>query len=103
VPLPDILPGRIGDIRPNVAFIVPKGLAGFLNSNTAKSLLKGSGGRGTASLGWICGFNIPIITLCAFIVLVIFLSLLNFVFWWLPFVKICIPIPSSMSKNTEDP
>ncbi len=45
------------------------------------------------SLGMICSFSIPIITLCAFIVLMIFLQLLNIVFWWLPFLKICLPIP----------
>jgi len=28
-------------------------------------------------------------------VLSIFLSLLNILFWWLPLVKICIPIPKS--------
>lgn len=45
------------------------------------------------TLGMICSFSIPIITLCAFIVLSIFLQLLNIVFWWLPFLKICLPIP----------
>jgi hypothetical protein len=41
----------------------------------------------------ICSLSIPIITLCAFIVLMIFLSLLNIVFWWMAFFKICLPIP----------
>jgi hypothetical protein len=45
------------------------------------------------TLGMICSFSIPIITLCAFIVLMIFIQLLNIVFWWLPFLKICLPIP----------
>jgi hypothetical protein len=45
------------------------------------------------SLGWICSFSIPVITICAMIVLFIFISLLNIVFWWLPFVKICLPVP----------
>jgi hypothetical protein len=45
------------------------------------------------TLGMICSFSLPIITLCAFIVLMIFLQLLNIVFWWLPFLKICLPIP----------
>ena len=34
-----------------------------------------------------------LITICAFIVLNIFLSLLNIIFFWLPFVKICVPFP----------
>ena len=44
-------------------------------------------------IGMICSLSIPIITLCAFIVLMIFLSLLNIVFWWMAFFKICLPIP----------
>ncbi len=45
------------------------------------------------SLGMICSLSIPIITICAFILLMIFVQLLNIVFWWLPFFKICLPIP----------
>jgi hypothetical protein len=44
-------------------------------------------------LGFICSFSIPIITICALIVLMIFIYLLNIVFWWLPFLRICLPIP----------
>jgi hypothetical protein len=44
-------------------------------------------------LGMICSFSIQIIFLVAFIVMFIFLIALNFIFWWLPFLKICFPIP----------
>ena len=30
---------------------------------------------------------------CIEIVLMIFVSLLNIIFWWMPFLKICFPIP----------
>ena len=43
-------------------------------------------------LGLICSFSIPIITICALIVLMIFINLLNIVFWWMPLLKICFPI-----------
>lgn len=106
VTLPDLVPGtaKLEKLQPNVTFVVPKGLAAFLNGNTAKSLLKGAGAPAPegVGLGWICGFNIPIITLCAFIVLSIFLSLLNIIFWWLPFVKICIPFPTSLRARLEE-
>ena len=46
----------------------------------------------SVDLGLICSFSIPIITICALIVLMIFVSLLNIVFWWLPFLRICFPI-----------
>jgi hypothetical protein len=53
---------------------------------------KFSAAGGGIELDEICTFSIPIITLCAFIVLMIFLVLLNLVFWWLPFLKICFPL-----------
>jgi len=43
------------------------------------------------NLGMICSLSIPIITICALILLMIIVSLLNIVFWWLPFFKICFP------------
>ena len=49
-------------------------------------------------IGMICSFSIPIITLVAFILLMIFVQLLNIVFWWLPFFKICFPVPTLKSK-----
>jgi hypothetical protein len=62
------------------------------------------GGGGGLTLGRICGFSIPLITICAFFVLNIFLMLLNIVFFWLPFIKICIPfpIPAPSSGGKED-
>jgi hypothetical protein len=43
-------------------------------------------------VGMLCSFSIPIITICALMVLMIFLSLLNIIFFWLPFFRICFPI-----------
>lgn len=51
--------------------------------------------------GMICSMSIPIITLCAYILLSIILSILNFVFWWLPFVKVCFPLPSQLAPEEE--
>jgi hypothetical protein len=94
VVLPDPFdPDFLKRARPNVAFSVPSKLANLLNQDP-KDFLTGKPGPGSGfALDWICGFNIPIITICAFIVLNIFLNLLNLLFFWLPFVKICIPFP----------
>jgi hypothetical protein len=54
------------------------------------------------NLNWICGFSIPLITICAFFVLNIFLTLLNIVFFWLPFIKICIPLPMPGAPSGDD-
>ena len=79
--------------RPGVAFSVPASLARFLNQN-AKDMVAGNAQNvGGPAIDWICGFNIPIITICAFIVLSIFLSLFDLIFRWLLLVKICIPFP----------
>jgi hypothetical protein len=43
---------------------------------------------------WICSFSLPVITLVAMILLMIMISLLNIVFFWLPWVRICLPFPS---------
>jgi hypothetical protein len=60
----------------------------------AKKALKGDVDDAVpVDLGMICSFSIPIITICALVVLMIFLILLNLVFFWLPFFRICFPIP----------
>jgi hypothetical protein len=82
-------------LKPNVAFVVPESLQNMLSQNMPKKLADGEGGKGSGSLGidWLCSFSLPIITLCAFIVLNIFLGLFNIIFNWMLFLKICIPIP----------
>ncbi len=93
IALPDLSADFLKKARPNVAFSVPASLANALNQDP-KKFLDGSAGKGSGlALDWICGFSIPIITICAFIVLNIFLQLLNIIFFWLPYVKVCIPFP----------
>jgi hypothetical protein len=58
-----------------------------------KKLAEGEGSTSGLEVGWICTFSLPIITLCAFIVLNIFLSLFDLFLRWMMFIKICIPIP----------
>jgi hypothetical protein len=100
ISLPAVTPGNVKSFLPNVAFNVPPSIFGLLNANSADDFLKGKASApGAGGLAWICGFNIPIITLCAFIVLNIFLSLLNIVFWWMAFIKICIPVPASLKAK----
>jgi hypothetical protein len=81
------------NIKPNVSFVVPPGLFNNLQQPPSKWLQGGVSGDGGIGLNWICSFSIPIITLCAFIVLYIFLTLFDLIFQWLFWVKICIPFP----------
>ena len=88
---------KISDLRkakPNVAFEMPPSLANLMNQDPSK-LIEGKGkAPDEIGLGWLCSFSIPIITICAFIVLNIFLQLFNIVFSWMMWIKICIPIPT---------
>ncbi|WP_377152929.1 hypothetical protein ACFJIX_16835 [Roseateles sp. UC29_93] len=80
-------------LKPNVAFVVPPSLQSLL-MGSAKDLIDGKKPPPmNPALTWICGFNIPIITICAFLVLNIFLSLFNLFFGWLFAMKICLPFP----------
>uniref|UniRef100_A0A832A8H8 Uncharacterized protein n=1 Tax=Desulfacinum infernum TaxID=35837 RepID=A0A832A8H8_9BACT len=101
VTLPALDKKALSRLKPNVAFTVPPSLRKTLEKLDMNKLLDGSHEEGTGSFGMICGFNIPIITLCAFIVLQIFLGLLHIVFFWLPFVRLCIPFPGSGSSGSD--
>lgn len=94
VPLPDPTDREfLKSLKPNVSFGVPGNLMDMLQKNTPKALLAGEGSKGSMEIDWLCGFNIPIITICAFIMLSIVMSILDFFLHWMAFVKICIPIP----------
>jgi hypothetical protein len=103
-PVEITLPGleNLKDLKPNVAFKMPESLFNVLQANNLKDLTGGTGRQGGTGigLGWICSFSIPIITLCAFIVLNIFLSLFDLIFRWLLFIKICLPIPVPTSDDS---
>jgi hypothetical protein len=48
---------------------------------------------GGLQLGMICSLSIPIITICALLLLLIIVFLLDFIFRWIPFFLICFPLP----------
>ena len=81
-------------LRKNVTFLISNQLRNQMNRVTnLNDALKGQfASGGSVDLGLMCSFSIPIITICALIVLMIFIQLLNIVFWWLPFLRICFPI-----------
>lgn len=55
----------------------------------------GGGSKGSFGLGMICSFSIPIITIVALILLIAMVFALNIIFWWVPFFRICFPIPKA--------
>lgn len=50
-------------------------------------------------IGMICSLSIPIITLCALILLTIIITLLDFIFRWVPFFILCFPVPKLKGKG----
>ena len=54
---------------------------------------------GAASMGMICTLSIPIITICALILLIIIVTLLDIIFKWIPFFIACFPLPGFKAKK----
>ncbi|MEO0536686.1 MAG: hypothetical protein AAF215_22760 [Cyanobacteria bacterium P01_A01_bin.123] len=50
-------------------------------------------------IGKICTLSIPIITICALILLIIFVLLLDIIFKWVPYLIFCLPIPGLKAKE----
>lgn len=99
IPLPDPNDkGLLKALKPNVAFVVPPSLQSLLSGSSA-DLMGGKGKSSGLGLTWICAFNIPIITICAFISLNIILSLFNLIFGWMFAMKICLPFPKIAPKE----
>jgi hypothetical protein len=114
----DTSPAGLRKFNKNTAFVLSdmlcgqvqraKGL-GFIDLVRAvlpwplhKDLDVGAGGPcndGAASVGMICSISIPIITICALILLMIIVSLLDMVFRWLPYFVICFPVPKFKGKS----
>ena len=55
--------------------------------------------KGDNPLGMMCSLSIPIITLCALILMIIMVSLLDIIFHWLPWLIFCFPIPGFRGKK----
>jgi hypothetical protein len=56
-------------------------------------------GSPALSLGVMCSLSIPIITICALILLMIIVSLLDVIFRWLPLFIVCFPLPGFKGKK----
>jgi hypothetical protein len=51
------------------------------------------------NVGMICALSIPIVTICALILLIIIVSLLDIIFRWLPYFFLCFPLPRFRAKG----
>jgi hypothetical protein len=115
----DTTPAGLRRFNKNTAFVISSTLCGQIRRVKGmtfgdlvrsvlpwpfhKDLSVGEGGPcktgNGVDLGMICSLSIPIITLCALILLIIIVTLLDIIFRWLPYFIVCFPVPGLGGKN----
>ena len=55
--------------------------------------------NGASQFGRLCTLSIPIITVCALILLIIIVQLLDVIFKWVPYLIFCLPLPGLKAKK----
>jgi hypothetical protein len=55
--------------------------------------------KGGSGFGMICSLSIPIVSVCAFILLLIMVLLFDMFFRWIPYLFTCLPIPGLSGKK----
>lgn len=115
----DTTPAGLRKYKKNTAFVISDVLCGQIQRAKGlglgdlvrsvlpwpfhKELNVGDGGPCNNGLGknigMICSLSIPIITICALILLMIIVSLLDFIFRWIPSFIMCFPVPGLKGKR----
>ena len=123
IPMPvDVSPAGLRKYQKNTAFVISDMLCGKLGAVRRMSLsdlvlsvlpwpfhkdlpdldearpCRDGAGNG---LGMICSFSIPIVTLCALVLMMIMVALFDLVFRWLPYLLVCLPVPGLRGKKGE--
>lgn len=96
----DMLCGKIGQVRELtfadlVLSVLPWPFHKDLPQPTNTGPCQGDGN----SMGMICSLSIPIVTLCALILLIIIVALFDIFFKWIPWLFSCFPIPGLSGKK----
>jgi hypothetical protein len=110
----DTTPAGLRKFDKNTAFIMSDTLCGQVSKMSSTSFmdlilsvlpfplhsgLSTGDDKPCAGGGMVCSFSIPIITICALILLIIFVKLLDMIFFWMPFFQICLPLPNFSAKD----
>jgi hypothetical protein len=114
----DTSPAGLRKFDKNTAFMISDMLCGQINRVKGMTLAdlvlsvlpwpfhqdlpKSDGGpcaSGGIEFGMMCSLSIPIITICALLMLMIIVSLLDIIFRWMPFFIFCFPLPKFKSKS----
>lgn len=121
IPMPlDISPAGLRKFKKNTTFMISDMLCGQLGrikkttlGDLVLSVLPwpfhkdlpnvGAGGsckKGGVGFGMFCSLSIPIVTLCAMILMIIMVALFDIFFRWLPYLFVCLPIPGLKGKKS---
>jgi hypothetical protein len=108
----DTTPAGLRKFDKNTAFVMSDTLCGQMQKMGGLSLgdlvlsvlpwpfHKGlDAGTGPCGFGMVCSMSIPIITICAMILLMIIVKLFDIIFFWMPFFRICFRIPGLKAKE----
>ena len=119
IPMPvDISPAGLRKFQKNTGFVISDMLCGKIKKIRKMSLgdlvlsvlpwpfhkdlpdpgKTGPCEKGGEGFGMICSLSIPIVTLCALIILMIMVALFDLFFRWLPFLFVCLPLPKFKAK-----
>lgn len=95
----DTSPTGLRKFNKNVGFLISNQLRQQMERVTSlKATMDGDlAAEDGLDIGVLCSLSIPIITICALILLILIVNLLNIIFWWLPIFRICLPI--SLKKS----
>jgi len=119
IPMPiDISPAGLRKFNKNTTFMISDMLCGKLNSIRKltfgdlvlsvlpwpfhKDLPEPTGPAscgGSNPFGMFCSLSIPIVTICAFVLLIIMVALFDLFFRWIPLLFVCLPIPGFKGKK----
>jgi hypothetical protein len=119
IPMPvDISPAGLRKYQKNTGFVISdmlcgkiKGIRKMTFADLVLSVLpwpfhkdlpdlgkSGPCNDGSNSFGMICSLSIPIVTLCALVLMMIMVALFDLFFRWIPYLFVCLPIPGLKGK-----
>lgn len=89
-----VLPG-LDDLKrgaaKGVSLLAPKSLADVLRKIKPTMDMGGGGPGNPSGLCWSFSLSIPVVTICAMILLMVLINLLNIIFFWLPWAILALP------------
>ncbi len=91
IALPKLDRASLARLAPSASFTLPPEIRRLLNPNGAQAMLAGNPRRFDLGIEWVMQLSMPIMTVCALVAMTVVLTLLDFVFRWIPFAQILIP------------